>query len=131
MTELPDLLVSRDGHTSRFNGSWYRGESTNFIPSKSELRELDAIERFVLHGWLPTEPFIDKTTRITSFGSCFAQYLTEHLHAAGYNALGKHLDLHAHIIRFGEGMVNTFAICQQLEWALGRKEMPENSLVRS
>ena len=31
-----------------------------------------------------------------------------------------------HIIRFGEGMVNAFAIRQQLEWALGDKEFPEN-----
>jgi hypothetical protein len=125
MSELPVLEVSRDGHTARFHGSWYRGENTNFIPSKAELREPNAVEHFVLHGWLPKAPFIDRHSRIASFGSCFAQYLTEHLHAAGYNALGKHLDLHAHIIRFGEGMVNTFAIRQQLEWVLGDKEMPE------
>ena len=124
--QLPDLVVSRDGHTARFNGSWYRGENTNFIPSKAELREPGALERFVLHGWLPAAPFIGKASRVTAFGSCFAQYLTEHLHGAGYNVLGKHLDLHAHIIRFGEGMVNTFAIRQQLEWALGREEMQPN-----
>jgi len=126
MIDLPDLVVSRGEHTARFNGSWYRGETANFIPSKAQLREPDAVERFLLHGWLPNAPFITKGSRITSFGSCFAQHLTEYLHAAGYNVLGKHLDLHSHIIRFGEGMVNTFAMRQQLEWALDGKEMPDN-----
>lgn len=126
MTELPVLVSKRDRHVAHFHGSWYRGESANFIPSKSELREENAVDQFVLHGWLPQRPFIDKTRRISSFGSCFAQYLTDYLHQAGYNALGKHLDLRAHIIRFGEGMVNSFAIRQQLEWALGKKEIAEN-----
>ena len=126
MTNLPEVVAERNEHVARFHGTWYRGENTNFIPSKAELREPDAVERFLLHGWLPISPFITKASRITSFGSCFALYLTEHLHAAGYNVLGKHLDLHSHIIRFGEGIVNTFAIRQQLEWALDGKEMPDN-----
>jgi hypothetical protein len=126
MTELPALVSERNRNVSYFHGSWYRGEHTNFIPSKTELQEYNAVDRCILQGWLPRAPFIGKTSRITSFGSCFAQYLTDYLHAAGYNVLGKHLDLHAHIIRFGEGMVNTFSIRQQLEWALGRTEIQEN-----
>lgn len=126
MADVPLLTVRRDGHVARFHGSWYRGPHTNFIPSKAQLREPGAVDRYILHGWLPEAPFITKRSRITAFGSCFAQHLTRHLHNAGYNILGRHLDLHSHIIRFGEGMVNTFAIRQQLEWALDDKEFPEN-----
>ena len=43
-----------------------------------------------------------------------------------YNILGRQLGLDAHIIRFGAGIVNTFAILQQLEWALNDKPMPDN-----
>jgi hypothetical protein len=126
MGDVPSLIVRRDGHVARFHGSWYRGPHTNFIPSKAQLREPDAVDRFILHGWTPEAPFIDKASRITAFGSCFAQHLTKYLHDTGYNVLGKHLNLSSHIIHFGEGMVNTFAIRQQLEWALEDKEFSEN-----
>jgi hypothetical protein len=126
MGDVPSLTVRRDGYVARFHGSWYRGPHTNFIPSKAQLRDPGAVDRYILHGWTPEAPFIDKTSRITAFGSCFAQHLTQYLHTAGYNILGRHLDLHSHIIRFGEGMVNTFAVRQQLEWALEDKDFPEN-----
>jgi len=126
MADVPDLIVRRDGHVARFHGSWYRGPHTNFIPSKAELRAPDAVDRYILHGWVPDAPFITKSSRITAFGSCFAQHLTNYLHGAGYNVLGKHLNLSSHIIHFGEGMVNSFAIRQQFEWALEDKEFSEN-----
>lgn len=126
MAFVPTLTSERNGHQAVFHGSWYRGPHTHFIPSKAELAQADAVDRFVMHGWSPTAPFIDKQMRITAFGSCFAEYIGEYLHRQGYNILGKHLDLQSHIIRFGEGMVNTFAIRQQLEWALENKAFPDN-----
>lgn len=119
------ITVERNGHIARFHSSWYRGEHTNFIPSKTELAEEGAVDRFILQGWLPPAPFIGKATRITAFGSCFAQHLTNYLYERRYNVLGKHLDLQSHIIRFGEGIVNSFAILQQFEWALEGKEIPD------
>jgi len=126
MADLPRLFVEGNGHQAAFHGSWYRGAHTNFIPSKAELRAADAVDNFIMRGWSPAAPFIDKTMKITAFGSCFAQHLTTFLVFKGYNVLGKHLDLQAHLIRFGEGMVNSFAIRQQLEWALEDKQFPEN-----
>jgi GSCFA family len=126
MTRLPDINFQRNTHQAQFHGSWYRGEHTNFLPAKAELLESDAVERFVLDGWLPTKPFISKKMPITAFGSCFAEHISSHLAKDGYNVFGKTLDLQAHIIRFGEGMVNSFAIRQQFEWALGEREFPEH-----
>lgn len=125
-TETFQLQSHRNGHDATFHGSWYRGEHTNFIPSKAELTDEAAIDDFILPGWLPPRPFIAPATPIAAFGSCFAQHITQFLIERGYNVLGNDLSLYAHIIRFGEGMVNTFAIRQQLEWALGDKEFPEN-----
>jgi len=126
-TGLADITMDRDGHRATFHGSWYRGPHTNFIPAKAELRpSAEAVDRFVMHGWIPARPFIEKSTQITAFGSCFAEHISAYLHQRGYNVLGKHLGLDSHIVRFGEGMVNTFAILQQLEWALEDKQFPEN-----
>jgi hypothetical protein len=122
---LPIIEITRSGHTAKFHGSWYRGETTNFIPSKRDLEASDAVDRYVVPGWTPSVPVIRKDTRVLAFGSCFAAHITEHLHDRGFCVLGRHLDLDAHIIRFGEGMVNSFAMRQQLEWALDGKEIPE------
>ena len=125
MPSLPPVEITRSGRTAKFHGSWYRGSSTNFIPSKPELSAPDGVERFVLPGWTPSAPVIDKSSAVLAFGSCFAAHVSDYLHERGNHVLGRHLDLDAHIIRFGEGMVNSFAIRQQLEWAFTGKEMPE------
>jgi len=123
--DLPVAVYQRGDRSATFHGSWYRGESCNFIPSKAELAEPDPIGRFIMPGWAPRAPFISPQMQITAFGSCFAQHVTNHLAIRGYNIAGQGLELSAHIIRFGEGMVNTFAIRQQFEWALGGKEFPD------
>jgi hypothetical protein len=115
MTSLPQIPFQRGSHKTEFHGSWYRGPHTNFLPSKAELQEPNAVEKFVLPGWLPEAPFIDKTTPITAFGSCFAANISEILTQRGYNVFGRNLDIQAHIVRFGEGIVNSFAVRQQFE----------------
>lgn len=127
MTKLPLLITTRNGHRAEFHGSWYRGPHTNFIPAKAEIEASEAcIDQFIMHGWTPEKPFINKSTPITAFGSCFAENITIFLHRKGYKVFGKHLDINSHVIRFGEGMVNTFAILQQFEWALEGRNFPEN-----
>jgi hypothetical protein len=126
MTSLPSIGSRRGPHQAQFHGSWYRGEHTSLIPSKAELSKPNAAERFILSGWLPTAPFVDRRTAITAFGSCFAEHITRHLAERGYNVAGRDLNLDAHIIRFGEGIVNSFAVRQQFEWALGERDFPDN-----
>jgi hypothetical protein len=127
MTKLPLMTIARNGQRAVFHGSWYRGPHTNFIPAKSELEATNAsVDQFIMRGWSPKRPFIGKSMPITAIGSCFAGHITRHLHEKGYNLFGKHLGMDSHIIRFGEGMVNTFAILQQFEWALEGKDFPEN-----
>ena len=127
MTRLPDILIERNGHQAKFHGSWYRGAHTNFIPTKAEIEPSEeTVDRFIMQGWAPAQPFINKSTPITAFGSCFAVYISRFLHKRGYSVFGKHNNLQSHIIQFGEGMVNSFALLQQFEWALEGKAFPEN-----
>jgi len=125
MEPLPVLRVDRDGRTAEFHGSWYRGPTTNFIPSKADLRDPDAVDRFVLHGWAPARPVVTKQQRLLAFGSCFAVHVTDYLSERGFHVLGRDLTLTSHVIRCGEGMVNTFAIRQQFEWALAGRHIPD------
>src|SRR4051794_18200181 len=77
----------RDVATAHF--SWYRGEHTNFNPTKVNLFEKDAIDDYILKGWLPDAPFITKTTPIVAFGSCFAEHVSRYLRKRGFNILGE------------------------------------------
>lgn len=127
MSKLPPLKVKigQAGTETRLHGSWYRGPKATFMPDKATLTEPEAIETYLLQGWLPDAPFIDKQTPILAFGSCFAGYITHYLRNREYNVLGAEVDLEAHIVRYGEGMANSFVILQQLEWALGYRDLPE------
>ncbi|MDJ0847911.1 MAG: GSCFA domain-containing protein [Myxococcota bacterium] len=112
--------------------SWYRGEHCNFVPSRKNLEEDTAIEEYILAGWLPEEPFISRSQIVTSFGSCFAEhisrYLRDHGYTTGLSLVNKevHADFaNSHVVRFGEGIVNTFSLRQQFEWAYGDARFAE------
>jgi len=104
-------------------GNWYRGENTNFGPKMAQIGGADTATRYVLQGWLPKEKFIDHETKVVAFGSCFAQNITKWLARQNYNVLTdkEGSSSSAYVIRFGEGLVNTFVILQQFEWALEGK----------
>ncbi len=98
--------------------TWFRGEHTNFNPKLDQLMATDGPEKYVLHGWLPDEPLIDKSTQITAFGSCFAANISNWLSERNFRVLNKADDAtRAYVVTMGEGMVNSFVIRQQFEWA--------------
>lgn len=125
MTRLTPLTVRTGSHEQTFHGTWYRGKGTRFIPSRPMLAEPGAVDRYVLDGWLPQAPLLTRTTPVTAFGSCFAHHITRWLSVNGFDVNGADLGLDTHIIRFGEGMVNTFAILEQFQWALENLSLEE------
>jgi len=80
------------------------------------MRSLNAVEDFILEGWLPPEPFITPEMKVTAFGSCFAEHISNYLNARNYTILTKS-DANAYVVHMGEGMVNSYAIRQQFDWA--------------
>lgn len=113
--EFIDIRV--DGAPApKARASWFRGEHTNFNPTLANMRAADAIEKFILGGWMPESPFIGRQTRVTAFGSCFAENISRYLDARRYTILNKQSGP-AYIVRMGEGMVTTFALRQQFDWA--------------
>lgn len=107
-----------DGVPQRATAEWYRGEHCNFNPVRENLATAQMIADHVLSGWLPPEPLIGPETRITAFGSCFARHICEWLSARQFNVLNADAGSTAHIVRMGEGMVNTFSLLEQIRWAL-------------
>ena len=123
----PDMLSIETGNDRRTeNGSWFRGESINFMPSRTNLFEKNAIHDYVLKGWLPDCPFISKDHYITAFGSCFASYVSRFLVERGYKVFGETEDSNSYVIRCADSMVNTYAVMQQFQWAYGEREFDES-----
>ncbi len=111
-------------HTGR-DGSfrtWFRGDNTNFNPDMAGMASETAPAEHVVHGWEPEGAPITPQTRITAFGSCFAENISNWLAARNYNILTRDESSRAYVVTCGEGMVNSFVIRQQFEWAFeGRK----------
>lgn len=118
-TDIPFQQTSRQGPDYR---TWFRGEHTNFNPKLAQLMALGGPEQFVLSGWLPEKPVINKSTQITAFGSCFASHISNWLNGRDFRVLNKSEDAaQSYVVTMGEGMVNTFVIRQQFEWAWENK----------
>lgn len=125
--EPESLLVELGNDRFREGWEWYRGEHVNYMPTRTNLFEREAIDKYVLQGWCPPKPFVTKSDRITAFGSCFAVNVSEYLANRGYNVFGAaSASAAAYVIRCGEGMVNTFAVAQQFQWAYREKEFDES-----
>ncbi len=135
MTKMHDYFYQQgnDGKQRRAHQTWYRGEHCNFIASKANLQEPDAIDKYILHGWTPEAPFITRETCVTAFGSCFAKHISQFLQQRGYTTGASLVEKgiiadfqDSHVIEFGEGIVNTFAVLQQFEFAYENKSFAEN-----
>lgn len=118
------IYYTKDGISGEAHKSWYRGENCNFNPSLANLKEPEAIKKYILKGWLPQEPFISKDTKILAFGSCFAENISNYLVEKGYSISS---GSSGEIIDFRAGVNNTFAIRQLFEWVYENKEFSEET----
>jgi GSCFA family len=102
--------------------TWFRGEHTHFNPTVARLLDVAGTQKYVLQGWQPTIPPITPTTQITAFGSCFAANISNWLSKRNFRVLNKdEAAKNAYVVTCGEGMVNSFVIRQQFEWAWENK----------
>ncbi len=128
MTESPQdlpedqgaIVYSHDPETTstRKHHTWYRGAHTNRAPDQAAMMRPEAVADHVVQGWAPSAPHIDRTTRITAFGSCFAANISKWLGQRNYRVSSSDVEAQrAYVVQIGEGMVNSFVIRQQFEWA--------------
>ena len=115
-----EMLVHdhREDGTRTAHSVWFRGPHTNRAPKMPAMIPQTAVLEHVLRGWAPESPVIDRDTRITAFGSCFAANISKHLGKRNYRVSAQDPDAQkAYVVEIGEGMVNSFVIRQQFEWA--------------
>lgn len=107
---------------------WFRGRNSfKKTPDMTQIVPHTAAADFVVDGWEPESPSIDKSTRITAFGSCFAANISKWLGKRNYRVSTKDPDAqNAYVVRIGEGMVNSFVIRQQFEWAWENRTFEES-----
>jgi len=102
--------------------TWFRGEHINYNPVEAQMVSVDAVPEYILKGWVPEVPVITPQTQITAFGSCFAANISNWLAKRNFRVLNKADDAkRAYVVACGEGMVNSFVIRQQFEWAWENK----------
>ncbi len=108
----------------RLTVEWFRGDHTNYLPTKQDLQEDDqALDKYILRGWLPESPFLRKNSNIIALGSCFAREISIYLAERGYTSLAEVVTREnasktlKHAGNINEGVNNTFALRQLFEWA--------------
>ncbi|RJF94492.1 hypothetical protein D3874_01250 [Oleomonas cavernae] len=85
-------------------------------PDEAAMAADTTLEHAVLKGLMPAAPFVNADRTLIAFGSCFANNISRYLNTIGYNVATRR-DAIAYVSRMGDGIVNTFAIRQQFEWA--------------
>tara|TARA_B100000579_G_C22723436_1_gene800570 strand:- start:71 stop:1000 length:930 start_codon:yes stop_codon:yes gene_type:complete len=128
---LKPIIVETKKDNQKFGGHWFRGANCNFIPSKKHFEDNDFYQKYILKGFLPKKPFIEKNHNILAFGSCFATAVSDYLSYKKYSVFNKQYSTNSHIIRYGEGMANTFTVVEQLLWGFENKNIEENTWYHS
>jgi len=127
--------AGKEVHTSWID--WYRGPPgcARYLPSLPTLRKADALEEYVLQGWAPEAPLIGNDSLVTALGSCFADEIRIWLRTRGYRvnedfrrgtAYPHAEDSTVPLLQCSAGLVNTFVLLQQFEWAFEGREFEED-----
>lgn len=119
--------LGNDMRSRRLHRTWYRGPTCNFTPSMINLGEPDAVADYIVKGWAPEQPIIAPDASILAVGSCFAQYVVQHLRKTR-RRLKVNNGMNVNVIACGAGFVSTFTLRQQFEWALGLREIESATL---
>jgi len=129
--DTPDQTLMDFTDEGRTQGSvehhtWYRGENCHFNPEKTAMFNPDAHMQ-ILSGWVPDEPIMDRGTAVTAFGSCFAGHISKWLDKRDFNVLVKKDGEYSqcYVVQSGEGIMNSFSLRQQFEWAWAGKQFEE------
>jgi hypothetical protein len=110
------MFFTQDGKPDKASYTFYRGDRANFHPTDASFSTGRVLHDYLFVGLVPAVPLLEACTPIVAFGSCFAGHIANYLHALGYNVTTKKPRV-SYLASMGDGIVNTYAIRQQFEWA--------------
>lgn len=120
------IFYNKPKGASKQYSDWFRGRDPRLNPDRASMVPEGSVAEHVLDGWVPDVPHINKDTKITAFGSCFAANISKWLGQRNYRVSINDADAQdAYVVSIGEGMVNSFVIRQQFEWAWEGKTFDE------
>lgn len=90
---------------------WHKDATITYFPREKEMfNDLDTLaQKYVFDTFGPEQPILDSNDKVVTMGSCFADRLRNWLKNNGKNA---------DYINVPEGLNNSFAVRQWLEWVL-------------
>jgi len=98
---------------------WAKG-TWEFYPGNMEtLHNEKQYQNILFRGWIPDEPFIEKETVVTTFGSCFAWEIRQYMVKQGFKLTDN--------VVFRAGVNSTFAVRQLFEWVFENKTFYEQT----
>lgn len=108
-------------YTNKFGDSWWNnGNNVGYTTESMSNR----IKRGIVYPGSSRIPLLTKQSNIFAIGSCFARRIEGSLLARGMNCLSEPSGV--------SNKYNTYAIVQELKWALDKKsEFPDEAIVRS
>lgn len=92
---------------------WYKKGEATFNPTLPDMRKPEAIEDYILSGWMPEEPFITPRDKVTFIGCCFGTSLLNHMKTLDYADPG---EIDTTFIPISETLATSFAMRQMFEW---------------
>jgi hypothetical protein len=109
------VFFEQDGAIEAGDREYFRGARTRFYPKDRSLDGSDPLAYFT-DGLMPPQPFLDRGSKVVAFGSCFARHISSYLDDLGFTVSTRR-ESSAYISTMGDGIVHTWAIRQQFEWA--------------
>lgn len=86
-----------------------------WCPTTCDFKKDNGIDEYIINGFQPKEPFINKNSKIIAIGSCFTQHMISYLNKHGYLTNNGSSKLYFYTAEF----INTFALREQIEWING------------
>jgi len=124
--QLLDISQKLFYRTKKEGDDWRRGKFGSNYPTKDCLKEDASVDYYFFKNLVPEKPIITRDKNILTLGSCFAGYIKDYLNEKFYKLQNDNSSQSkAHIFSFTDGIVNTYTLLQQFEWAFGNADFSQ------
>ena len=94
---------------------------THLYPTQKQLEQSNAVDKYIMEGYAPAEPFICKSDRIATIGSCFTGNISTFLRNNGFDVPILNAEYSGNLATgsFSDEVFNTYILRYLFELAFG------------